>query len=214
MDDQRTLVERYENTSAALKPTDFWALHDNLIISHDAVMRIAAFEKIHFQPPVVYGDKNAVAILVVGEKTDDGGNVLNCMWSFGEASPDNCKNAYLWAMAEKRAKDRVTLMLIGAYEYGVYSDVEADEFKAGAKDIAPSAPTPDWVTADDSGDKWRDESAFKGGKNAGISWRNLESGTVVWAMENHKSERVKVIAQRELEARELDQTVEVEKHSG
>ena len=104
-------------------------------------------------------------------------------------------------------------MLIGAYEYGVYSDVEADEFKAGAKDIAPSAPTPDWVTADDGGDNWRDESAFKGGKNAGISWRNLESGTVVWAMENHKSERVKVIAQRELEARELDQTVEVEKHN-
>jgi len=32
-------------------------------------------------------------------------------------------------MAEKRLKDRLTLKLISAYEYGIYSDTEADSFK-------------------------------------------------------------------------------------
>ena len=31
-------------------------------------------------------------------------------------------------MAEKRLKDRLTLKLINAYEYGIYSEVEADSF--------------------------------------------------------------------------------------
>jgi hypothetical protein len=50
-------------------------------------------------------------------------------WSIGEASPNNCKAPYPFAMAEKRLKDRLTLKLINAYEYGIYSDVEADAFK-------------------------------------------------------------------------------------
>ena len=32
-------------------------------------------------------------------------------------------------MAEKRLKDRLTLKLINAYEYGIFSDSEADSFK-------------------------------------------------------------------------------------
>jgi len=35
---------------------------------------------------------------------------------------------YLLAMGEKRGKDRIILKLINAYEYGIYSDVEADDF--------------------------------------------------------------------------------------
>ena len=37
--------------------------------------------------------------------------------------------AYPFAMCEKRLKDRLTLQLVNAYEYGVYSEVEADDFK-------------------------------------------------------------------------------------
>ena len=36
-------------------------------------------------------------------------------------------------MAEKRLKDRLVLKIINAYEYGIYSDVEADDFKKKAK---------------------------------------------------------------------------------
>jgi hypothetical protein len=39
--------------------------------------------------------------------------------------------SYNWAMCEKRLKDRLTLKMINAYEYGVYSEVEADDFKKG-----------------------------------------------------------------------------------
>lgn len=49
-------------------------------------------------------------------------------WSIGEASPKNCKNDYRWAMAEKRAKDRVILKLLGIAG-DMYSEEEADEFK-------------------------------------------------------------------------------------
>lgn len=49
-------------------------------------------------------------------------------WSIGEASPKNCKNEYRWAMAEKRAKDRVILKLLGIAG-DMYSEEEADEFK-------------------------------------------------------------------------------------
>ena len=41
-------------------------------------------------------------------------------------------NKFFGAMAEKRGKDRAILKLINAYEYGIYSDVEADSFKKGA----------------------------------------------------------------------------------
>ena len=51
------------------------------------------------------------------------------IWTTGEASPTNNKMPYNWAMAEKRLKDRLTLQIINAYEYGIYSDIEADSFK-------------------------------------------------------------------------------------
>jgi len=38
---------------------------------------------------------------------------------------------YPYAIAEKRLKDRLTLKLINAYEYGIYSDSEADGFSKG-----------------------------------------------------------------------------------
>ena len=51
-------------------------------------------------------------------------------WSFGEADLKlNCTARYPYAMAEKRLKDRLTLKLISAYEYGIYSEEEAEAFK-------------------------------------------------------------------------------------
>ncbi len=48
--------------------------------------------------------------------------------TFGEAAPMNNSNGYPVAMAEKRAKDRVILKLVGLHG-DVYSEDEADEFK-------------------------------------------------------------------------------------
>ena len=49
-------------------------------------------------------------------------------WSIGEAASYNNKNSYPFAMAEKRAKDRVILKLVGLHG-DVYSEDEADAFK-------------------------------------------------------------------------------------
>ena len=69
-----------------------------------------------------YGD---VATIITGYKQD---NPDYKIWTTGEANGDNCTMNYLMAMSEKRGKDRIILKLINAYEYGIYSDVEADDF--------------------------------------------------------------------------------------
>ena len=45
--------------------------------------------------------------------------------TYGEASPRNTKNAYPYAMAEKRAVDRAILKLLGLHGF-VYSEDEMD----------------------------------------------------------------------------------------
>ena len=66
-----------------------------------------------------------VALLITGYKLDNPDYKIE---STGEANALNCTAEYYFAMAEKRGKDRVILKLINAYEYGIYSDVEADDF--------------------------------------------------------------------------------------
>jgi hypothetical protein len=107
-------------------------------IKHSALERVAAERKITFDPPSISERDSAnkiVAMLVtarMGERVE---------WSFGEASPANNKNAYIYAMAEKRAKDRCILKLLNAHGT-VYSEEEADEFKA-------SRPNPHVTRPDD-----------------------------------------------------------------
>ena len=109
--------------------TDFWELArgstKKWILTHDAVERIATIEGIIFHPPEIHtGEDNTnVAMVGLAELGD------NKVWTTGEASSHNCKNPYFWAMAEKRLKDRLTLKLINAYEYGIYSEDEADAFR-------------------------------------------------------------------------------------
>ena len=116
----KELAKKYD-----LNKDDFWELKRGSkavwIITHDAVEKIAYQEGIIFAKPDVYRDNNKDVALLgeanLGTRSE---------WTTGEASSANCKNAYLWAMAEKRLKDRLTLKLINAYEYGIYSDIEAD----------------------------------------------------------------------------------------
>lgn len=104
-----------------------WELPQNkmLVVLHKALERVAAHKKITFDAPtIVESDINSktVAIVVTGHLGD------KSEWSFGEAAPYNNKNGYPFAMAEKRAKDRVILKLVGLHGH-VYSEEEADEFK-------------------------------------------------------------------------------------
>jgi hypothetical protein len=110
---------------------DLWNCHGNWIAYHAALERIAAKANITFDAPYVIendGQNYSVAICVTGNMGD------RIEWSIGEASKLNYKttgkmSAYPYAMAEKRGKDRVILKLLGLHGK-VYSEVEADDFKA------------------------------------------------------------------------------------
>lgn len=114
------VLEKYDLDSSAL-----WDCHGTPVILHKALERVADREKITFDAPQILetnADKRIAVVCVTGRKGD-----LSA-WSFGEAMPSNNKNAYPFAMAEKRAKDRVILKLIGL-SGDVYSEEEADDFK-------------------------------------------------------------------------------------
>jgi len=116
----KTILEKYGETSDAV-----WDCHGTWICRHAPLERIARKAKITFDPPqVIQADGlNACAAMVVfghlGEISE---------WSIGEAAPANNRNSYPFAMAEKRAKDRVILKLIGLHGM-VYSEIEADDFR-------------------------------------------------------------------------------------
>ena len=111
-----------------------WDCHGTPVVLHKALEKVAAHYNVVFdQPQIIACDvaaKEAV-ICVTGHMAEA------TEWSIGEAAPYNNKNSYPFAMAEKRAKDRVILKLVGLHG-DVYSEEEADDFKAAKpKEAAP-----------------------------------------------------------------------------
>ena|ERR1700761_4479011 len=101
---------------------EVWEVHGNSwCIKHKALERAGAKAGIKWpQAPLVIEsntEKGVVALCVTGTLAD------RIEWSIGEAAPKNNKNAYPYAMAEKRAKDRVILKLLNTHGY-LYSESE------------------------------------------------------------------------------------------
>ena len=100
-----------------------WDCHGTWVMYHKALEKIAAHKGVTFdEPKVIHSDValKSVVMLVTGRMDQ------RTEWSFGEATPANNKNAYPFAMSEKRAKDRVILKLVGL-NGDVYSDTEIDK---------------------------------------------------------------------------------------
>lgn len=92
-------------------------------VKHFACERIAAKLGIKFdEPKPLAVGPDFVSLCVTGRLGD------LSEWSVGEASASTSQNKYYCAMAEKRAKDRVILKLIGVHGQ-VYAEDEADDFK-------------------------------------------------------------------------------------
>lgn len=105
---------------------EIWEVHGNSwVIKHKALERVAAEKGIVWDRPAVieHDAANKIAVICVFGKLGD-----RSEWSIGEASPANNKNAYCYAMAEKRGKDRVILKLLNTHG-SLYSEAEADEFE-------------------------------------------------------------------------------------
>jgi len=117
-----------------LDDSDFWSLPQNKrvrILRHDTCERIASMEGVRYEKPewLSRGEAGVWAVQASGYIPNESDDPENILWTTGEASKDNCTAKYLVNMAEKRAKDRLVLKLIKAYEYGIKSEEEADDFK-------------------------------------------------------------------------------------
>lgn len=125
----KAILDRY-----GIDPRDqsqIWDCRGTLVLYHKAYEIIAAKEAISFDPPtVIRCDKTEAVIMVVGQMGE------RREWSFGEAvigqnyQVSGKQAAYPWAMAEKRAKDRVIAKLVGLAAY-VLSEDEADHLSEG-----------------------------------------------------------------------------------
>ena len=106
-----------------------WRVQGTAVIYHKALERIAAQAGIVYdKPEIIRAERDEAVILVSGRMGD------RTEWSIGEAlinvnyRVSGKQAAYVYAMAEKRAKDRVILKLVGLHGF-LYSEEEADEFK-------------------------------------------------------------------------------------
>ena len=125
-----------------------WDCHGTPGVLHKALEQIAAHKGMQFDAPTIIDRDTAnktVVICVTGRLGD------KSEWSIGEAAPYNNKNSYPYAMAEKRAKDRVILKLLEVAGF-VYSEEEADDFKDARPQQQPQQQQPsnawlEWAAA-------------------------------------------------------------------
>lgn len=155
-----------------------WNCHGTPVILHKALERIAEHIGILFDPPQIIeaSSQNKIAVVCVSGTDGD-----KSAWSIGEAAPANNKNEYPWAMAEKRAKDRVILKLIGASGF-VYSEEEADSFKESKPDTNQGDVSPEKQKADQFIASVKKKIAETQSRGKMIAWANTESvsGEMDW----------------------------------
>lgn len=131
-----------------------WDCHGTWVIYHRAIERMSARAGIVFARPALIESNAAgkIAVIVVEGKMGE-----RVEWSFGEAAPYNNKNAYPYAMAEKRSKDRVALKLLGLHGLA-FSEEESDDFRPNVGRAAETEnPAPkDYIKANGKPEKgWR-----------------------------------------------------------
>ena len=134
--------------------TDFY-LHPqsgSYIIKHNAVKKIVAKQR---EKGFIIETPKGKNIIIINDGTREGihgkevvvagdfylknkdGVILEEVYQLGEVNAKNCKNAYSHTMAKKRMYDRGVLDLLRFAQEGLYSDVEADEFKNNPKQRTP-----------------------------------------------------------------------------
>jgi hypothetical protein len=135
-------ISEFQKTHG-LTDAEMWEVRPgSWAIKHSAIERVVAERGIKFERPAIIEVNTAEKIMVIcvfgtlGDRTE---------WSFGEASPANCKIAYPASIAEKRAKDRVAIKLLNATGSSIYSSEEADEFAEPAKRQNPHVTRPEDV---------------------------------------------------------------------
>ena len=126
-------IEMIESGKYDLNESDFWILmnktktnkmaYTGLIISHNGCLKINDKLENKVNPKCFELDKEGYNNSLVYTYIDDD------TFEVGEFNSVNGKNDYPYAMALKRCFDRVVLKKSKLAFSGIYSEVEADEFK-------------------------------------------------------------------------------------
>ena len=137
---KKKAIEMIESGKYGLQESDFWILmnmtknkdkmlYSGLIISHNGCLKINEQLDNKVNPKCFTIDKegfnNSLVFTYIDEDT----------YEVGEFNSSNCKNAYPYAMAFKRCFDRVVLKKSKLAFSGIYSEVEADEFKGKNEEV-------------------------------------------------------------------------------
>ena len=174
----KDLAEKYELSKEP--DVDFWKHQQSgqWILTHNAVEKIAIMEKIEISDiKILNSEEDLVRMLItmripfeiIDSETDKNIIVYKEVTSIGEADRKNCRSQYLGCMAEKRGIDRCVLKLISAYQYGISSEVEADDF---------AKPRHYQKTQDHLSefDRFLDDYVFAGDRNeVKANWKNCNS---------------------------------------
>lgn len=98
-----------------------------IIITRSGIEKIQARQRLSVSYEVIKMDRDFVVIKAICTRRRDhsgremGGMVIE---TFGEAGPENCKNSYYVATAEKRALSRAVLKMVGLYQKNVFGEDE------------------------------------------------------------------------------------------
>lgn len=133
IESKKKAIEMIDSGKYSLTDADFWILknktntgkmaYTGLIISHNGCLKINDTLENKVNPRNFIIDKEGYANSLVFTYIDDE------VYEVGEFNNTNGKNAYPYAMAYKRCFDRVVLKKSKLAYSGIYSEVEADEFK-------------------------------------------------------------------------------------
>lgn len=145
-DKKQEIRDLFATHGVVLSQSDVWAVQGTPVVKHSALERLAAKLKLTWDPPrEVMVSMNEIVILARATRTDGISE-----WSYGEVNVvrdgvpggnyrlTGKQAGYPWAMAEKRAKDRVIIKLAGLH--GAYSEDEAEGFNSKNADPDEAAP--------------------------------------------------------------------------
>lgn len=132
-------LEIIKEHEGVISEGDFWILmntnkakdkmiYTGLIISHNGCLKLndTLPDDMKFKPSCVSVNENGYNNSLVYTYINDAQGI----YEVGEYSPSNSKQNYPYAMAYKRLFDRVVLKNTKLAYDGIYSEVEADEFKS------------------------------------------------------------------------------------
>lgn len=128
MSQTKTELLRQLYTECNLTKEDVHKHKHYVIITRGGIEKIQYAKGIIVNFEVVQCTPEFAAIKAIGTISKDE-NTIERQETYGSASPSTSQNNYYLEMAEKRALSRIVLKLTKAYNFGVFGEDEADDFR-------------------------------------------------------------------------------------